>query len=535
MLMFLSCSATDKIYNTDAQNISEPDSIIVENSDYKINEETSCTLNGGEKVIEGWAGNDTGNNFCNKCRCINGNLACTKMACINSDPDKTFAKQTIATKIPKPTPTNIPKLTPTKIPKPTPTKIPKPTPTKTSKLPEVIIPSSLDYSNNPLEPTILKFKSNKIIISNEFGGNDRDYMNFNVPENFMVDSIILKSFTGEDQIAFFAIQKNNQYTAQDDISNMVAYGHFGPGSEHNKIQNNILYYDKNIDQKSRVKVNLGYGDYTFRIQQGTSSNASYSFEVLLKISEESLSVIEDTSYQDFTQYIDIETLRIFGLPDVDDQFLLKVASIYKLIFSKDDLIDEELQNEFFKTLKNEHVYQRVGYMGPETYNLDSSNPKIDCCPGKNYEDNHTDYIWDYGKSNNLQLGEIIEHALHTITNVGFRLMSEEWDYESPNSALRKAYQEAVDKKLFNEESYSDLKNRSLEDFYNVTTQEFFFWVIITEWDFGSIWNIPHNEFRVANKQDLKDKLPLSHDLYVEFVEKILNPPDRLLVEVILEN
>ena len=40
MLMFLSCSATDKIYNTDAQNISEPDSIIVENSDYKINEET---------------------------------------------------------------------------------------------------------------------------------------------------------------------------------------------------------------------------------------------------------------------------------------------------------------------------------------------------------------------------------------------------------------------------------------------------------------------------------------------------------------
>ena len=114
-------------------------------------------------------------------------------------------------------------------------------------------------------------------------------------------------------------------------------------------------------------------------------------------------------------------------------------------------------------------------------------------------------------------------------------MSEEWDYESPNSALRKAYQEAVDKKLFNEESYLDLKNRSLEDFYKVTTQEFFFWVIITEWDFGSIWNIPHNEFRVANKQDLKDKLPLSHDLYVEFVEKILTPPDRLLVEVILEN
>ena len=528
MIIFLSCSSIDEKTSIDSQNLLESDSIKVENSDYKINEEVSCTLDGGEKVNEGWAGNDTGNNFCNKCRCINGNLACTKMACINSDPDKTFVKQPISTKTPKPTPTKIPKPTPTKIPKPTPTKIPKP--------PVVSTPSSLDYSNNPLEPTILKFEANQIIISNDFGGIERDYVTFNIPENFIVDSIILNSFTGKDQIAFFAIQKNNKYTAQDDITKMISYGHFGPGSERNKIESNILYYDKNTDQKSRVKVNLASGDYTFRIQQGTNSNASYSFEVLLKgISEESLSVIEDTSYQDFIQYIDIETLRIFALPDVDDQFLLKVAAIYKLMFSKNDLIDEELQNDFFKTLKNEHVFQRVGYMGPETYNLDSSNPKIDCCPGKNYEDNHTDYIWDIGESNNQQLGEILEHALHTITNVGFRLMSEEWDYESPNSALRKAYQEAVDKNLFNEDSYSDLKNRGLEDFYNITTQEFFFWVIITEWDFGYIWNIPHDEFRVTNKQDLKDKLPLSHDLYVEFVEKILTHPDHILVDEILEN
>ena len=196
-------------------------------------------------------------------------------------------------------------------------------------------PSSLDYSNNPLEPTILKFEANQIIISNDFGGIERDYVTFNIPENFIVDSIILNSFTGKDQIAFFAIQKNNKYTAQDDITKMISYGHFGPGSERNKIESNILYYDKNTDQKSRVKVNLASGDYTFRIQQGTNSNASYSFEVLLKgISEESLSVIEDTSYQDFIQYIDIETLRIFALPDVDDQFLLKVAAIYKLMFSK---------------------------------------------------------------------------------------------------------------------------------------------------------------------------------------------------------
>lgn len=41
----------------------------------------SCTLAGGEIVVQGWSGNDTGSNYCNKCRCMSGNLACTKMAC----------------------------------------------------------------------------------------------------------------------------------------------------------------------------------------------------------------------------------------------------------------------------------------------------------------------------------------------------------------------------------------------------------------------------------------------------------------------
>ncbi|MBK89932.1 MAG: hypothetical protein CL772_01990, partial [Chloroflexi bacterium] len=65
-------------------------------------------LSNGEKVEEGWSGNDTGNNSCNKCRCMNGNLACTKMACINSKFEKTFANEPTSTKTPilTSTPTN---------------------------------------------------------------------------------------------------------------------------------------------------------------------------------------------------------------------------------------------------------------------------------------------------------------------------------------------------------------------------------------------------------------------------------------------
>ena len=52
-------------------------------------------------------------------------------------------------------------------------------------------------------------------------------------------------------------------------------------SDYNNIGSDILYYDKNINQKTREKVMLESGDYTFRLQQGNSANASYSFIVYL--------------------------------------------------------------------------------------------------------------------------------------------------------------------------------------------------------------------------------------------------------------
>ena len=236
---------------------------------------------------------------------------------------------------------------------------------------------------------------------------------------------------------------------------------------------------------------------------------------------ESVTVVDGPSFKYFDRYADIETLRIFVLPEVSDEYLRKVGAIYKLMFDENPDIDKNLQNEFFQTMKNNYVYQRVGYKGPDLYDMDSDNPKIDCCPENNYDDNQTDYIWEPEGSGD-PTGEIIEHALHTITNVAFKLMSSDWDYADSDSKLRLAYNEAVDKKLFNEESYAPLKGG--DDFYKVTTQEYFFWIIITEWDLGFIWDIPNEEFLIKNKEDLADKLPMSHQIYQDFVEKILSPP-----------
>ena len=124
----------------------------------------------------------------------------------------------------------------------------------------------------------------KLIISDKFGGVDRDYINFIVPQGETVKSMILESFTGEDKVAFYALQKNDKYTANDDISLMISYGHFGPGTDYNKIGSDLLYYEKSsyYGSAQREKIELGPGYYTLRVQQGNSSDASYAFTIYLK-------------------------------------------------------------------------------------------------------------------------------------------------------------------------------------------------------------------------------------------------------------
>ena len=67
---------------------------------------------------------------------------------------------------------------------------------------------------------------------------------------------------------------------------------------------------------------------------------------------ESVNVVDGPSFEYFDRYADIETLRIFALPEVSDEYLRKVGAIYKLMFDENPDIDKNLQNEFFQTMKN---------------------------------------------------------------------------------------------------------------------------------------------------------------------------------------
>ena len=239
-------------------------------------------------------------------------------------------------------------------------------------------------------------------------------------------------------------------------------------------------------------------------------------------------VIEDESFDSFTRYIDVAGLRIFVLPEVSSEFISKVAEVYILLFEENEYFDETLQNRYLKRTEEDFIFQRIGYLGPENYGLDSENPKVTCCPGKNYEDNHVDYIWEYPDADaDLQIREIVEHLLHTVTGVGFALEFPEWNWFNTNSEIHLAMNEAVEKNIYDISSYEEIRNRGdIEGFNRVTVQEFAFWVIVTEWGYADIFNLPNEEFSIGTASDLKEQLPLSHKLYEDTIKKILTPPDK---------
>ena len=242
-----------------------------------------------------------------------------------------------------------------------------------------------------------------------------------------------------------------------------------------------------------------------------------------------IGLTQDNYFDPFTKYIEVQNLRFFITPEVSDRFAIQVSQIYELMLGNNNLIDNSLRNGYFETLSNEYVFQRVGYSGPGYYeektgkNFDEAlNPHPFKGP---YRDNMTDYIWEVPDANtDEKIGEIVEHLLHTITNVALAYTHQEWNWMQ-NSDIYYATMEAINNNVFDVSDYQQILDRGDDEgYYSIITQEFMFWVIVVEWGLADIYELPHNEFSVSSPAEIESKLPLAHKLYEDFIAKIFTPP-----------
>ena len=236
------------------------------------------------------------------------------------------------------------------------------------------------------------------------------------------------------------------------------------------------------------------------------------------------------SSKHFTTYIDVNNLRIFARDGVSTTFLNNVGKAYEAIFSEGADIDSTMRSTYLTTCKDQHVFQLVGLVGPENY-----PDSIDERPASPYEHNATDYIWEMNQGGAEQIGEVLEHLLHTITAVGLYLAYPDiWDYTKSSSPLSLAMQEAIDSGIYDISSYDELKGDT-EGYQKTLATEYVYWLILAEWDYfvtagkkeeGITGN---GEFSIGTSAEIASQLPIGHQFYEDHVKKVLSIPDTATI------
>ena len=243
-----------------------------------------------------------------------------------------------------------------------------------------------------------------------------------------------------------------------------------------------------------------------------------------------IEVSENRQFDPFVKFIDVENLRLFSLQEVSNEFLIKVAKTYLLMLEDNSNIDLEMRSKFLDVSKNHFVFQRIGLEGPDYYERKfkadfGSLPQSRAPNNGPYRHNATDYIWEYNQGSESQLNEVVEHLLHTITNVVFAIQFKDWNWQEPSSMIRLATKEAIDKGIFNISDYQEILNRGdTEGFNRAISTEFAYWLIAAEWGYGDFFELPNSEFRLNNQNQIAKTLPIGHEMYKCYVEKILSPP-----------
>ena len=136
-----------------------------------------------------------------------------------------------------------------------------------------------------------------------------------------------------------------------------------------------------------------------------------------------------------------------------------------------------------------------------------------------------------------QVNEVMEHLLHTLTSIVFyQAFTEDWDYLSEESLLVRAMKEAIQKGYYYISSYDSILDDSNPDekkyeaHKRIIAQEFAYWLIMAEWDYFSVIGLSANEeWNITNPQDVESKLPLAHELFIRYVQKIVVPPEPSLM------
>ncbi|MFA8342179.1 MAG: hypothetical protein ACEPO8_04320 [Rhodothermaceae bacterium] len=236
--------------------------------------------------------------------------------------------------------------------------------------------------------------------------------------------------------------------------------------------------------------------------------------------------ITKTKDKIFTKEMSTYGIIFKSMNEVPDAFLTDVAKAYQQMFSQTGSLDSKSQKKVLNALQQYNAMLPVLNGDHDKLSAEANkelnkfqSEKYSVCDVISYKVHH-------------QTMEVVEHLLHTITDVGlFYAYPNEWAFNKKTSLICKSMENAVQKKYFNLSSYQNIKKNDVETYQRVIVQEYAYWIITTYWNLQEPYGLNEvGEWSIKNQEELKQKLPDAYNLVKNTIDKIMKAPSTAILE-----
>lgn len=125
-----------------------------------------------------------------------------------------------------------------------------------------------------------------------------------------------------------------------------------------------------------------------------------------------------------------------------------------------------------------------------------------------------------------QVMEVVEHILHTVTDVGLHFVfPDDWGI-SRESQLWEAMQRAIAAGYYDVSGYHELDDAPLDVRDRVLMQEFAYWFVTTAWDLQEPYGPDEAEWTLRDREELRAAMPDFFAVFERTAGRVLTSPSR---------
>lgn len=230
----------------------------------------------------------------------------------------------------------------------------------------------------------------------------------------------------------------------------------------------------------------------------------------------------------FSKRLNACGIELAATGDVPDAFLVRVGKVVTDIFREGEGIDRSQQRRVVEALYAHRALLPV----PTTERALERLVEADEAAFERIERTHSVCDIIMADAPGGQVMEVVEHLLHTITDVGLHAVyPDEWGL-TRESELWRAMQRAIELGVYDISGYDDLDGAPRDVRDRILMQEFAYWFITSAWELQEPYGPDEQEWTLRTRNDVAEEMPEFYKVYGATAARVLSAPRASVLRTI---